>query len=147
VIQTHRGGRTGEALARPGGGPCAAGGATVLVVEDNDQLRLLARLALEVHGYTVIDAAGGELALEIARQHLGVIQVLVTDIQIPGIRGPELAARIASLRPGIKILVMSGTLGGATSSRQENLPPRTALLAKPFSVDALARTVRQLLES
>lgn len=145
-MQTHRGGRTGEAPPRPGAAPRAAGGATVLVVEDNDQLRLLARLALEVHGYTVIDAAGGELALEIARQHLGVIQVLVTDIQIPGIRGPELAARIASLRPGIKILVMSGALGGDTTG-QEYLPPRTALLAKPFSVDGLARTVRHLLES
>jgi two-component system cell cycle sensor histidine kinase/response regulator CckA len=145
-MQPHRGGRTGEALPRPGAAPHPAGGATVLVVEDNDQLRLLARLALEVHGYTVIDAAGGELALEIARQHLGAIQVLVTDIQIPGIRGPELAARIASLRPGIKILFMSGYLGGAMADH-DDLAPEAAFLEKPFSIEAFARKVRQLLDA
>ena len=59
----------------------------------------------------------------------------------------QITARIASLRPGIKILVMSGALDGATTGGQENLPPRTALLAKPFSVDALACSVRELLES
>ncbi|HEV3459521.1 MAG TPA: response regulator [Thermoanaerobaculia bacterium] len=115
---------------------------TVLLVEDDEGLRLLARLALEPYGYAVLAAANGDQALEIGRRHLGPIHILVTDIQVPGMRGPELAERIASLRPGIKVLFMSGGIAS-----HENLPAKAALLDKPFAIDALARKVRQVLDS
>ncbi len=132
--------RVGEPPSDPGRGPHTR--ETVLLVEDEEGLRLLARLALEPYGYAVLAAANGEQALEIGRRHLGPIQILVTDIQVPGMRGPELAERIASLRPGIKILFMSGGIAG-----HENLPAKAALLDKPFAIAALARKVRQVLDS
>lgn len=116
---------------------------TVLLVEDDEGIRLLARLALDIRGYAVLAAANGDQALEIARHHLGDIHVLLTDIQVPGLRGPDLAARIASMRPGIKVLFMSGAPDDAAAGR-EGLPAGAALLAKPFSVEALARKVREL---
>jgi two-component system cell cycle sensor histidine kinase/response regulator CckA len=137
---------TGEPRPLPGAGQGAPGLETVLVVEDDQALRVLARLALEVYGYTVLAAANGNQALEIARHHLGTIEVLITDIQMPGILGPDLAARIASLRPGIKILFMSGYLGGAMADH-DDLAPEAAFLEKPFSIEAFARKVRQLLDS
>src|ERR1700732_4479436 len=126
-----------------GQGPSARG--TVLLVEDDESIRLLARLALETRGHAVRAAANGDPALEMARHHLGDIHVLLTDIEVPGMRGPDLAARIASLRPAIKVLFMSGAVDGATA-RREGLPAGAALMAKPFSVEALARMVRELLD-
>jgi PAS domain S-box-containing protein len=128
----------------PGGqGPPAM--ETVLLVEDDESIRLLARLALETRAYAVLAAANGDEALEIARRHPGTIHVLLTDIQVPGMRGPDLAARIASQRPGIKVLFMSGALDGATAGR-ESLAAGAAMLGKPFSVDALIGKLRELLD-
>ncbi len=142
VPEKYRGGGTGRPPNGPGGGGGPPARETVLLVEDDEGIRLLARLALEPHGYTVLAAADGNQALEIGRHHLGPIHVLVTDIQVPGMRGPELAKRLASLRPGLKVLFMSGGDAG-----HENLPPKAALLDKPFAIESLARRVRQLLDS
>jgi two-component system cell cycle sensor histidine kinase/response regulator CckA len=117
-----------------------------MLVEDDEGIRLLVRLALEPYGYKVVAAANGDQALEIARHHLGAIHILVTDIQVPGMRGPDLAERITSLRPAIKVLFISGYLDG-TRAGLEHLPPNAALLGKPFSIAALARMVRALLDS
>jgi PAS domain S-box-containing protein len=136
---------TGQPQAGPGAGQGPSARHTVLLVEDDESIRLLARLALETHGYAVLAAANGDQALEMARHHLGKIHVLLTDIEVPGMRGPDLAARIASLRPAIKVLFMSGAVDGATA-RRENFPAGAALLGKPFSVEALARAVRELLD-
>src|ERR1700724_1877276 len=136
---------TGQAHAGPGAGQGPSSRETVLLVEDDESIRLLARLALETRGYAVLAAANGDQALETARHHLGDIHVLLTDIEVPGMRGPDLAARIASLRPAIKVLFMSGAVDGATA-RRERLPAGAALLGKPFSVEALARMVRELLD-
>jgi two-component system cell cycle sensor histidine kinase/response regulator CckA len=134
---------------RVGEPPSATGGCqrlpvreTVLLVEDDEGIRLLARLALQPHGYFVLAAANGDQALEIGRQYLGAIHILITDIQVPGLRGPDLALRIASLRPGIKVLFISGGIAG-----HDRLPTRAALLDKPFSIEVLTRTVRKLLDS
>ena len=126
----------------PDTGESAPAVETVLLVEDDEGLRLLARLALEPYGYTVLAAADGDQALEIGRQHLGPIHILVTDIQVPGMRGPELAERICSLRPGIKVLFTTGGL-----ALHERLPANAELLNKPFSIEALARRVRTMLDS
>ncbi|HEY6323692.1 MAG TPA: PAS domain S-box protein [Thermoanaerobaculia bacterium] len=136
---------TGEPPSGPGAGQGPFARETVLLVEDDESIRLLARLALETRGHAVLAAANGDQALEMARHHLGTIHVLLTDIEVPGMRGPDLAARIASLRPAIKMLFMSGAVDAATA-RRENLPAGAALLGKPFSVEDLARTVRELLD-
>jgi len=127
-------------------GSGAAAAATVLVVEDDEAIRMLARLGLEADGYVVLAASGGERALELARVHAGPIHLLITDIQLPGMRGPDLAARIVALRPEIKVLFMSGYLDRALAG-QEGLGPAAALLGKPFSIETLARKARELLES
>src|ERR1700726_4135020 len=136
---------TGQPQAGPGTGQGPSARETVLLVEDDEGIRLLARLALETHGYAVLAAANGGQALEMGRHHLRKIHVLLTDIEVPGMRGPDLAVRIASLRPAIKALFMSGAVDGATA-RRENLPAGAALLGKPFAVEALARKVRELLD-
>src|ERR1700688_3164247 len=136
---------TGQPQAGPGAGQGPSARQTVLLVEDDESIRLLVRLALETRGQAVLAAANGDQALEMARHHLGTIHVLLTDIEVPGMRGPDLAARIASLRPAIKVLFMSGAVDGATA-RRENLPAGAALLGKPFSVEDLARKVRELLD-
>jgi PAS domain S-box-containing protein len=143
--ESSRQDRTGEPPAGPGAGEDPSARETVLLVEDDESIRLLARLVLEARGYAVLAAANGDQALEIARHHLGNVHVLLTDIEVPGMRGPDLAARIASLRPAIKVLFMSGAMDGATA-RRENLPAGAALLGKPFSAEDLARRVRELLD-
>jgi PAS domain S-box-containing protein len=136
---------TGEPPADPGAGKSPPARETVLLVEDDESIRLLARLALETRGYGVLAAADGEQALELARRHAGTIHALLTDIEVPGMRGPDLAARIAGLRPAIKVLFMSGAMDGATA-RRENLAADAALLGKPFSVEALVGKLRELLD-
>src|SRR5579862_808847 len=136
---------TGEPPTGPGSGQVPSARETVLLVEDDESIRLLARLALESRGYAVLAAADGEQALAMALHHLSDIRALLTDIEVPGMRGPDLAARITSLRPSIRVLFMSGAVNGATA-RRENLPAGAALLGKPFSVEELARKVSELLE-
>lgn len=145
MTATSRKEGTGQPQVSPGAGQGPSAREAVLLVEDDESIRLLARLALETRGYAVLAAANGDQALEVARHHLGDIHVLLTDIEVPGMRGPDLAVRIASLRPAVKMLFMSGAVDGATA-RRENLPPGAVLLGKPFSVEALARTVRELLD-
>jgi PAS domain S-box-containing protein len=83
-------------------------GACVLVIEDNDEVRELTREILESAGYRVIEAAGAEAALRMAEEHAGAIDLLLTDVVMPGLTGPELAARLSRVRPGVKVLFTSG---------------------------------------
>jgi two-component system cell cycle sensor histidine kinase/response regulator CckA len=145
AVKSRKGG-TGRSPSGPGTGKGLPARETVLLVEDDEGIRLLARLALATHGYRVLAAASGDLALEVGRHHLGPIHLVITDIQMPGIRGPDLAARIASLRPGIKVLFMSGYLDRAIAG-QEKLPADAPLLGKPFSIEGLAQKVREVLDS
>ena len=81
---------------------------TILVVEDEANLRYLARLFLEKQGYKVIEAADGAVAMQIAVAHEGIIHLLLTDVIMPGMNGRELAQRISEIRPNVKVLYMSG---------------------------------------
>jgi PAS domain S-box-containing protein len=113
---------------------------TVLLVEDNASLRLLARHMLEEAGYTVLAASSGDDALSEAEKHDASIEVLVTDVVMPGMRGPELAARLTAARPQMRVLFISGY--------SEDLEyPAGAFLAKPFKREALIQAVAGLLES
>jgi two-component system cell cycle sensor histidine kinase/response regulator CckA len=117
---------------------------TVLLSEDEQDVREVAREFLESGGYTVIEAQNGTEALELGLKHNGKIDLLITDMVMPGMRGQELAARLSQQRSDLRVLYMSGysehsAADGALSDR------RVRLLTKPFSRSVLLRTVRELL--
>ncbi len=119
---------------------------TVLLAEDEAEVRVLARQVLEDRGYHVLEARGSGEALELARAHDGDVDVLVTDVVMPGMNGLALARRLKADRPGVRVLYISG---------YAELPPlsaelreaRSAFLAKPFRARGLAVAVRRLLDS
>ncbi len=119
---------------------------TVLLVEDDDAVRALARKMLAAHGYTVLAAPSGADALELAASHAGPIHLLVTDVVLPGISGRELAIRFQSVRPGLKVLYTSGYTDDAVVHHGV-LDAGIAFLQKPFTSGALARKVRETLDS
>jgi len=118
---------------------------TVLLVEDAAPVRALARRSLEAHGYHVIDASDGPSALELSARHGAPIDLLVTDVVMPGMSGRELAERLAPVRPGMKVLYTSGYTDDAMV-RQGVLNAGVAFLQKPFVPDSLARKVRDVLD-
>jgi two-component system cell cycle sensor histidine kinase/response regulator CckA len=116
----------------------------VLLAEDEDALRRLARRALEGVGHTVIEAEDGIDALERAAAFTGTIDVLLTDAVMPRLGGFDLAERLREERPGIRVLVMSGYPEGSRGG--DGPPPGFEILPKPFSPSALRREVSRLLE-
>ena len=119
---------------------------TVLLVEDDEAVRTLARKMLASHGYTVLAAPSGADALELAASHAGPIHLLVTDVVLPGMSGRELATRFQSVRPGLKVLYTSGYTDDAVVHHGV-LDPGIAFLQKPFTSGTLARKVRETLDS
>jgi len=121
------------------------GAGTVLVVEDDEQLRRLTHRALDAQGYTVLVADRGGTALDISRRHKGDIDLLLTDVIMPDTNGRKLAETIRAARPGLRVLYMSGYPDGAIASHGM-LEPGVAYLAKPFTTEAITRKVREVLE-
>jgi len=119
---------------------------TILVVEDEPQLRDLTRQFLETRGYTVLVAEHGAAAIDVARRHQGVIHLLLTDIIMPVMNGRELAQRMAALSPKTRILFMSGYTEAAVW-RNGMIENSNNFLQKPFTLDALTRKVREVLET
>jgi two-component system, cell cycle sensor histidine kinase and response regulator CckA len=120
------------------------GSEVVLLVEDEAGVRELAREYLEMSGYTVIVAADGHTAIELAALHNGVIHLLMTDMVMPGIGGRELAERVQAVRPDIKILYMSGYTDQAVV-HQGILGTDAPLLQKPFTLATLTTKLREIL--
>ncbi|HMH77758.1 MAG TPA: response regulator [Candidatus Udaeobacter sp.] len=118
---------------------------TILVVDDEAQVRTLARDILLGAGYQVLEAEDGDQALRIADDHQGAIHVLLTDIMMPGINGKELADRFLVVRPDTKPIFMSGRAAEVISDAGV-LIPVDAFLAKPFTVERLLNKVRERLE-
>ena len=117
---------------------------TVLLAEDEESLRLSMKKVLEKEGYTVLAAANGGEALLLCRRHEGPIDLLISDIVMPGMSGKELADEVVALRPGVKALFMSGyTSNGIVHDGQ--LDEGTPFLQKPFNSAALAAKIRQVL--
>ena len=134
-----------DAAATPApAAPAAGGSGTVLVVEDEGELRDLAAEVLGLAGYTVLSAGGPSDALEIARRHAGPIHLLLTDVVMPEMSGRDLAGRLVPERPGLKILYMSGYTDDAIVHHGV-LDPGTVLLQKPFTPDRLTRMVGDIL--
>jgi PAS domain S-box-containing protein len=121
------------------------GNETVLVVEDQDGIRDMVGESLRRNGYRVLLAADGDQALQIAGVHADAIHLLVTDLAMPNIGGRELALRLSRIRPRMKVLFMSG-YPEHTALSPGAKHDSTAILQKPFSLDALARNVRSALD-
>ena len=121
------------------------GSETILIVEDEPVVRRLTVRALAERGYHVLEAEDGEAALVIAREHPGDLQLLVTDVVMPGMNGKELADRLTTDRPDLRVLYISGYAEHAVV-RQGVLVEGIAFLSKPFDLSELARTVREVLD-
>jgi two-component system cell cycle sensor histidine kinase/response regulator CckA len=118
---------------------------TVLVVEDEPQVLTVTREALRSHGYTVLEAEDAEVALRVARGSGRTIDLLLTDVVMPGISGGQLAERLTAERPDLRVLFMSGYTDDALSPHGV-LRPGVHYLQKPFSPDVLAQKVREVLD-
>jgi two-component system cell cycle sensor histidine kinase/response regulator CckA len=118
--------------------------AIVLVVDDQKGLRELVRRLLERDGYTVLLAANADEALELFEQNAS-IDLLLTDVVMPGASGPDLSRQLVERRPGLKVIYMSG-YAQAGIVRDGILNPGVVLLHKPFTAEALGRHVRDALE-
>src|SRR2546422_518907 len=127
-----------------GGDSAKKGWETVLLVEDEDAVRALAREVLRRHGYVVLEARHGLDALRLAERHPDTIHLMVTDIVMPHMSGRDLADRLAEVRPKMKVLFMSGYTDHAAMHR--HLTPGAAFLQKPFTPETFARKVRSMLD-
>ncbi len=123
-----------------------AGIETILLVEDEEQIRSLASSALEAIGYTVLSAANGEEALVLSMEYRGPIHLMLTDVVMPGMSGVKLSKQIVAQRPITKVLFMSGYTDGELSMR-ESMDEQQAFLHKPFTPAVLAKIVRCLLDN
>jgi two-component system, cell cycle sensor histidine kinase and response regulator CckA len=135
-----------KALADPSAlrPPSLNGDETILLVEDEAVVRRLTTELLEVRGYRVLAAADGAEALEVAAGHDGEIHLLLADLVMPELAGPDVAAALRHCRPGVKVLFMSGYSDEAAAGQTDH-QPGTAFLSKPFSSAALLGQVRELL--
>jgi two-component system cell cycle sensor histidine kinase/response regulator CckA len=127
--------------------PNEAGGCeTVLLVEDEESVRELVRVTLTSRGYNVLEAENGECGLRAAEAFKQPIDILITDVVMPGIGGRELAKKLLALRPGICVLYLSGYTEDAVVT-QGALGPGTGFLQKPFTLQNLAKKVREVIRS
>ena len=118
---------------------------TVLIAEDNELVRGLARAVLADRGYRVLEASDGNMALEVSRGHDGPVHVLLADILMPQMGGRELFDRLSRERPGLRAVFVSGHAEDAFA-KDGRLPPGTAFQEKPFGPEVLARKVRAVLD-
>jgi two-component system cell cycle sensor histidine kinase/response regulator CckA len=119
---------------------------TLLLVEDEASVRQASAQFLSRSGYTVLEANDGAEALRVSQQHHGPIHLMVTDVVMPKMAGPKLAALLAHERPEMKVLFVSG-YAEKTVLQHGNIDVTTAFLQKPFSLKMLARKVREVLEA
>ncbi len=124
----------------------SAGDETVLLVEDEEVVREMAKEILQECGYHVLQAKDGQHALELAGQHDGEIHLMLTDVVMPRMSGRELSEQLTPLRPEIRVLYMSGYTDDAIVHHGV-LDEGTAFIGKPFSMQALARKVRETLDA
>jgi|TARA_B100000959_G_C14696318_1_gene506904 CheY-like chemotaxis protein len=120
---------------------------TILLVEDEPAIRSLIRRMLEGAGYELLIARNGNEALTVAKQHRGVIDLLLTDIVMPRMNGFELGEQIGSARPETNVLFVSGFFKDSTAVRSGLRATGRAFLLKPFTQDALLGKIQEVLQS
>jgi CheY-like chemotaxis protein len=138
-------GRLDEAEPGSAGPQQSRGTETILLAEDDDAVRALAQEILETSGYAVLAAQHPDEALAIAKRHPGPIHLLVTDVVMPGMSGRALADQLEPVRPGIRVLYVSGYTADAIVHHGV-LEPGKEFLPKPYTPNALARRVRDILD-
>lgn len=141
--------RSFEAARPPRASPAAArltGSETILLVEDQEQVRAVASSILTARGYRVLQSVNGDDALAQSAAHAGEIQLLLTDVVMPGISGPALAERLSKERPELRVLYISGYTPGAIVQHGV-LDGALELLQKPFTPESLLRKVREVLDT
>jgi CheY-like chemotaxis protein len=119
---------------------------TILLVDDEESLRNVVVDLLSQLGYRVLSAAGGPDALQVAREYPGKIDLLLTDVVMDDLNGPELAEQLLKIRPGIKVIFISG-YADSSLAPDGVLKPGTVLVQKPFSIKILSAKVREVLGS
>jgi two-component system, cell cycle sensor histidine kinase and response regulator CckA len=119
---------------------------TILVAEDEDGVRSLTREVLEKYGYTVLEASNGEEALKVAERHPGPLHLLLSDVVMPRMGGPELAQALVARRPDVKVLYMSGYTDHPMV-RRGVVNAGVAFLQKPFTPTVLVSRIREVLEA
>jgi two-component system cell cycle sensor histidine kinase/response regulator CckA len=122
------------------------GGETILLVEDQPEVRAVARAALMRHGYTVLEASQGEEALQIVRDYNEKIHLLLSDVVMPAMSGRELARRLLEGRPHVRVLYTSGYTDAAIG-HHDLIESRVAFIQKPFTPANLLRKVREVLDA
>jgi signal transduction histidine kinase/CheY-like chemotaxis protein len=119
---------------------------TILLVEDEDVVRMLTTTVLQDSGYEVLDAPNAAEALRICNGFRGPIHLLLTDVTMPGMSGPELAHKLVTSRPDMKVIFMSG-YSNETAFQAGELGTRATLLEKPFAPEVLSQKLREVLDS
>jgi two-component system, cell cycle sensor histidine kinase and response regulator CckA len=139
--------RQSQEEARPNSESASAlrGTETILLVEDDEMVRALARQVLERYGYEVLEAPSGSAALTAAEQHAGKIDLVIADVVMPEVSGRHLVDRVLQLRPNVSVVFISGYTDAAIV-HQGVVGPDTPFLQKPFTAEALARKVREVLD-
>jgi CheY-like chemotaxis protein len=146
VVRLPREAGAETAAAVPEAPAAAAGGRTILLVDDEEIVREMTRAVLDQEGHTVLLAGGGEEAVRVAEGFSGVIDLLVTDVIMPGLSGRDTAARIRAARPGTPVIYVSGYTADVLGEG-EALGPGTRFLQKPFPPAALVAAVREALHA
>jgi CheY-like chemotaxis protein len=132
-------------LAAVSGTTAPRGTETIVIVDDDSSVRSVARIALEEAGYVVIEASGGEEALSGVLGRNITVELLVTDVVMPRMSGKELARKLEEMRPGVRVLYVSGYTANVIS-HHEILDAGLDFLQKPFSSTELLRKVREILD-
>jgi signal transduction histidine kinase/CheY-like chemotaxis protein len=136
---------TEDAAAQGKAAPLPRGSGTILVVEDEAEVRELAREFLKLSGYTVLEAQNGVEALDVLASHSGPLHLVVSDMVMPRMGGAELAEKLRTLRPRVKVVLMSGYTDYSTGNPSPGVH-QVAMLPKPFSQSSLVEAVREALE-
>ena len=137
-----------QPVAEPEKAPAArdlTGVGTILLVEDEDAVRDFAVRALTMRGYRVLDASGGEEALDIVKDHDGPIDLLISDVVMPSMDGPALVKAVREIMPGLRTIFISGYAEEAFRNSPDR-PENFHFLPKPFSLKQLTSKVKEVLE-
>src|SRR5579862_6882111 len=135
---------TAEKHAIPPSDAASGGSETILLVEDEESVRQLVRDTLTAKGYKVLEADGGEAGMALSARHSGKIQLVITDVVMPGVGGPEMVKQLSLSRPDMKVLYLSGYTEDSVIN-DGSIQSGTAFLQKPFSLQNLSRKVREVL--